>query len=256
MKPLCCIYSNCQGDGLAHFMKQTSFGGYYDVSIWHNWQMIMKEQDPLAMIEDVKRAEVFIYQPATKLEGAPSTEDLCENYLPKHSKRISFPYLYNHGFFPWLKINDSGLDGWIAGEEVKNRIRKPHGQPTLYQSYNDGSLHHDCARRFLECLAEQARREQPLDVKMVPFILGQYREHRLFLSENHPTSALYVGLAFRVLELLNIFEPLSWASNNDAKMNGEMPYHVDVVRELGLKFAPDASAHLYYQESLERMARC
>lgn len=267
MKKICVLYGNCQMDGLAHFLRKTRMGEEYECTIVHNWQVLMGEQSPKLLLESLPRAEVVIYQPCRGYECVdksqmPGTHELLSQLAPL-ATHISFAYQFNHGFFPLVKLGE-GWDGWISSDYWK--VGAKAKRPRIIQDYFSDAYPFDCARRFIECLAEQARREQETDIKMVPWILQHYIKLRLFLTYNHPTSALFMELASQVIEhvyqgqgfaitgaILDIKLPP--ADENEANMNGVMPIHPAVVRELGLEYQPTDGSIEYYRDLLEQMIK-
>lgn len=289
MKKLAILYGNCQMDGIRHFLAKSRMGDEYIFQVFHNWRLMLNEEETGAQLLEASHAcDVFIYQPCRGFscqDGTviPPTDQLS---LPARSidgrKAISFAYLLNHGFFPLIKVG-AGWDGWWTGEGVKTRVREflkgtPNGGGGMTIDYFADKLPYDCARRFIECLAEQSRREQETDIKMVPFILENYRKRRLFLTYNHPTSALFEQLTRQIIALLveseslwecvapittenrgssiaDRIKGLSWSDDNEANMNGVQPVHPAVCRELGLEYQPTDNAIEYYQGLLEQMMR-
>lgn len=250
MKKLFVVYGNCQADGLVHFLKKTPLANDFDFAIWHNWQIIMREQPLAGLLADLPRADVLVYQPCkgylcTDGVQVPGTDALIAKELRPGAKVLSMAYLYNEGFFPIIKVGDD-LNGYITSKSVKALAAR--GMATADLLAMDGILDYDCARRFAECLAEQSRREETTDIKMVPFILAHFQKQRLFLTQNHPTSALYAELAKQVAGLINL--DLAWAdipisSENEVGMNGTLPIHPAVVAELALQYPPDTDLSYY-----------
>lgn len=276
MKKLCLVYSNCQGDGIVHFLKKTRMANDFDFMIWHNWQLMLEEQntaDFIANVQYLRRVGgVAIYQPCKGYStkgGAevPGTAALFHNDVcPYPIKTISFAYQFNYGFFPFIKLGP-GWDGWIATDELKVRSGDKRGDPlrlkdALLRDYFAGNFHYDCAIRFIKCLREQSRREEETDIAMAPWILGNFPLQRLFLTYNHPTSALFVELARRVLDLVYPEHrvpfatwPIEVTDENEAGMNGVQPLHPAVVKELGLDYEPTDHAIEYFADLLQQMNR-
>lgn len=271
MKKLLCSYSNCQGSGIIHFLKKTRMTDEFDFVQHNNWQILMKEKPLDAMLEDAKRCDVFLYQPCqgytcTDGTAVPGTGLISNAYAGASAKRISYSYQFNHGFFPMVKLG-AGWDGWVSSEEMKQFAkhatdRQAHDH--LIKAYfGEARIGYDCARRFVECMAEQARREQETDIKMVPWILQNYRSSRLFLTYNHPTTILFCQLALEVYSrvygdnnaarMYNEFQMPK--DENEANMNGVMPIHPAVVRELGLEYQPTDGSIEYYRDLLEQMIK-
>jgi hypothetical protein len=250
MKKLCLFYTNCQGDGILHFLKQSDLAQEYDFQIFHNWQIILGEQDPKDLHVAATHADVFIYQPHEAQHGAKSTEEIKSGLLPAHCKTLSFAYQYNHGFFPIIKHPG----GWHTGKAVIERAK--HGI-NLMASYKARVINFDCVGRFAACLAEQARREEHVDLKFVPFILDAYRYTRLFLTENHPTSFFFQYMAMMVYKALRpaaeTLPNFSYKTENDVNLPCGVPHHPIATRELGLEYeesSPDLSEYDKWMEEL------
>lgn len=279
MKKLCTLYGNCQMDGCRHFLAKTRMGGDYEFQTFHNWRLMLNEEETAKeLLHFAKESDVFIYQPCRGFECKDGTKVPATDAMNVTGKKISTAYLFNHGFFPMVKVGD-GWDGWITSEQVKSKMRALHKNKDEYagrfiimeylgsglqESSAHRDLNFDCARRFIECLAEQARREEETDIKMVPFILQNYRKRRLFLTYNHPTTALFLNLAFEVMDRIYpgwkagsdpICGDTAVWGENEANMNGVMPIHPAVVRELGLEYQPTDHSIEYYRDLLEQMMR-
>lgn len=256
-----CLYTNCQGDGIVHFLRKTSLAKDCRFVVYHNWQLIMGEQRPENLIQDAMDCDAFVYQPTPSVKhGVLSTEDMIEKVVPSKALKISFAYWYNHGFFPIIKHPA----GWITGRAVETLARpwttcdhtRSAYRNQFFQAYNSGGMHFDCARRFAECLAEQSRREQSCDVKLVPFILERFQEERLFLVENHPASPLLREGARQIADLLTSWSPpelmpsAHYPENDAAIPGGCYPIHPAAVDELGLKYGA-GSDYDWYRAVLE-----
>lgn len=271
-----CLYGNCQNDGLLHFLRKTRLADEAQFKIWHNWRIILLEEESIAgLVDSLPDADVFIFQPCrgalcTDGKMIPNTDELCRLAKPD-CVRISYSYVFNMGFFPLLNVSP-GPDGWITAALLKQRTWGPDSlsrHHDLMRDYNAGRLHFDCAKRFVECAAEQSKREQETDIKMVPWILQNYRKQRLFLTQNHLTSAVFAELARQIL--WKVYGPMGswqtqrkdgltwktidipWTDQNEAQMNGVMPVHQAVVDELGLEYPATEGAHEYYRDLLEKM---
>lgn len=259
MKKLCLIYSNCQGDGLRHFLGKTPFAEEYRFETFHNWQGILLEQPFSDMERWAKECDLLIYQPTGELEcisgfKIPSTDTMFQSGFFKAERRISFSYIYNHGFFPIMKIGQ-GPGGIITGRQLHD-LAKIHRWGELRTQYENGRLHYDCIGRFANCLAEQYCREKSTDIKLCPFILQEFQSQKLFLSENHPTSAVFAHAAELIYWHLYqkvIVVPVS--GENEINLCGAQPVHHSVARELGLRYEPDAVALSHYRVTLDQMIK-
>jgi hypothetical protein len=262
-KRLVVFYTNCQSQGIVHFLNQTPLVEYFEFSRQNNWQLILGEQSREEFFKKLEEADAVIYQPTDEYKCVdgftmPPSNELLATFCP--IKEIaSFVYQYNDGFFPLVNHGT-----WKTGRDFANRacraINRPMDIDGLYKDYNAGWLTFDCARRFSECLAEQSRRESTADIKTVPFIIEHFQHYEMFVSENHPASALYMRLATMIATVLcNWFRisMLNWPTptflakgRNDANMSGELPIHQAVVDELGLKYRATEKAHEYYLQKM------
>ena len=256
------LYANCQADGIAHFLKKTPLAA--EIKVWHNWQVLMKEQPLAGLLDDLRSADVLIFQPCR--DGyicvdnvhVPGTDELIQRYVRPGCALVSFAYQFNHGFFPILKVAP-GRAGFITGDDVLSW----HNSGAL-REYDADCFIFDCARRFIECLAEQSRREALCSVRMADWILGNYQEKRLFLTQNHPSSGLFVELTKRIMTVMGqllpdywdkvYFSGLSSEVENEAGLPGTLPVHPAVVRELGLKYGPSPDSS-YYRTLLQDLLK-
>lgn len=225
-----CIFANCQGDGIARFVKKVLPG--LNISVWHNWQVILGEQDGEEMLRDVADCDFFLYQPTAALKNGRYSSEEVLALVPKSSKKISFAYQFNTGFFPIVHHG-----GWHTGQEV---IEKATRGLDVVRMFDEDRLFYDCARRFAENLAEQSRREESCDLKFVPYILNNFQRERLFLVCNHPTSVFFEHMARVVLREIGFLDhAIPIESPNETNLPGNHPVHLAVARELGLQYRED-----------------
>lgn len=243
------FYANCQADGVVHFLKKSSICRDWDFHVYHNYQIILGEQSAEALRWHMATCDAFIYQPTDEQPcpggTIPPTDYMLKMHLLKRADHVSFPYVFNNGFFPIVK--HSG--GWEIADDLT--------APNPFGKYNSGNVNHGLALRFLTCLREQSRREASCDIRLAPFILARFPEERLFLTENHPTSAIYLEIARQLMHKLRI--PITWAleraeypENDVNSPGGAYPIHPAAVRELGLKYPATEGAHDFYANLLHQ----
>lgn len=259
MKLSVCIYANCQGAGMATFLRRARHE--LNISVFQNYRMMLAEENPEQMLNDLADCDVFVFQPTDAFEckgggQCPSTDSLCK-LVPDHCIRISFPYSFNSGFFPIVK---SGK--WWTGDDVFE-LGKGSDWFDVVTCYDRNLLNFDCARRFAENLAEQSRRERGCTIKLAPFILENFQTSHLFLLHNHPASALLAHLAEEVLALINPkwsaripFDGPTDGGRLTAVMPGYHSVHQAVIKELGLTFTPDRTGEdaVFYRTLIEEFA--
>lgn len=254
-------YSNCQGQGVVHFLKQTPMVEHYEFRHYNNYQIILGEQTPEDLMRDARTAEVFLYQttPAIKY-GMLSTEEMCASVVPKSCRKIAFGYGFNHGFFPLVHHGN-----WKTSLEVLV-MAKEH--PTeLLQRYDLGHINFGCSERYNFCYFEQQRREQgeneaahvaeAVFVPMSDHINAVYKTKQLFICENHPASEYFSALARRIYHVVHGYDigELPYSTNNDCNLPCGMLVSPYVVKEIGLSYDPEPGAHEYFRGHLEKLIR-
>jgi hypothetical protein len=136
-----------------------------------------------------------------------------------------------------------------------------HDPDALLPAYDAGKLNFDCVGRFLDCLVEQRRREEGIDIKMWDFILSEYRHSQLFICENHPASAYFSELARRFLRAIEPAweESISFLTPNDACLPGGCLPGGPLIApqaacELGLFYEPEAGAYDFFLGKIKELA--
>src|SRR4051812_9112168 len=127
MKKHLVSYSNCQGIGLLHLLQMTPLADDYEMTQINNWQLIMLEQNREWAYGMITKADILLYQPTDNMlctDGVivPSSEDLFKEHNPFHAPRVSYGYIYNAGFFPFIKAAP-GFDGWIASNYLRKLMK-------------------------------------------------------------------------------------------------------------------------------------
>jgi hypothetical protein len=132
----------------------------------------LKEDIP---VEDLQKADLFIYQPIKKEHGIYSTHPDVENNFLTHLRddciKVSFPYIYNSGAKQAGQI-DKVVGGW------------------------------DGTKTFDECITIMEEREKTTDIHLSNFIKEYNGTHKLFLTQNHPTVPVYVFGANQLMKIL------------------------------------------------------
>ncbi|MEO0926654.1 MAG: WcbI family polysaccharide biosynthesis putative acetyltransferase [Cyanobacteria bacterium J06643_13] len=249
-KELCVIYANCQNQTIAHFLQKSPA---------FNQKYLIRKYSVAAMIENgsrlapevIEQAKLFIYQPVKDTHGERASNYLLQE-LPADCHTVSFPSLYFTGYFPQYCKNPALKT--IRPNHPHGVI--PHGDANIISLVNQGKSDREISdllhnRNFYtqeyllakveESLAELARRESELDVRVSDFIRDNYQSHQLFYSQNHPTDILGMFVVNQILELLGfspIQDPLSLSrSLRGVQSNVQIPFYPSVIEHLHLTFA-------------------
>ena len=147
--------------------------------------------------------DIIVAQALGREHGAISDEAIRARY--REETLLRFAYIYNGGigtlgYAPQSPINSYGQ---VIGEaSIIAMIRDGVSQVGIEARIAAGDYTPDLRSRFDSDLAEMARREAALEVKLCGFIAERYRRVPLFLTHNHPTFALSAELLRRVVRLI------------------------------------------------------
>ena len=228
-KKSCVIYANCQGLGILHFlMKHGEFTEDFNIILFSNFQIIL-EKIPLPL-EAFKRADLFIYQPLSKRHG-PYSSDNVINGLHKNCKALSFPYIYNDALWPFAP-SGSGLKG---GEILSGLLAKGCSNEAILAAFRGRSLDCEFDRRFAESISILEEREAKTDVKISHFIQKNLSQKKLFLSQSHPTSPVFIHCVDQILNRLGYSQlpstlPFSLNEVNYIQCWPTSPYEIEHYR--------------------------
>lgn len=150
-------------------------------------------------VELLRMTDLFIYQPVAARHGIYATDNL-KKYLPPRCVQISFPYLYNDALWPLFE----------EGEEIKGKeaivylIESGLSLKEIADKFCTGQIDFQFERRFRETIAILRSKEAITDIKVADFIVSRLATERLFLTQNHQTSSLYIHCVNQMLTLLNL----------------------------------------------------
>jgi hypothetical protein len=187
------IYANCQGDiGLKYFLTQ-----------WTDYEVhSVKNYDTEELPYNIFRTcDVFVYQPLHPRHGVRSTDHIL-GLLRPDCVAISFPYVYSVCFFTinMFDIERETTDMDQSGmKNITNSYKKP--------DYFHGRLDFDFQHRYDSFVAKMRERESRTDVKLIDYIIANYRTKPLFMSSNHLTSYLFIEMTRQILERLELSMP-------------------------------------------------
>lgn len=256
MKKICIIYANCQNQLLAEYLLKSSFF-YREYTIKRfpiHLSIQNKKTIPDALLQ---RTKLFIYQPVKEIHGNCSTKHIL-NRLPSDCQRISFPSLYFTGYYPqycknpanrivksvypfgMMPYGDRNIISLLEEDKSITEIVEILSDPDFYSS------------EFLlananSSLAELARREATLSIKVSEFIKAHYQQHYLFHSINHPTDILgiyVVNQIFKEIALPTLDEEMFQGNRAEGILsNKQIPIYPSVIKNLPLAFVSDNSVY-------------
>jgi len=222
------IYSNCQSNGIRSCLSYVIDSNFYEIA---NYDYIQNKKE--LPIEILKNADVFIYQPTKAKHGIYSTDpevkgNICSHLNPKCIK-IAFPYIYNHAFWPFVPE-----DGHYKGGEPITKLKKGgHSLEKITKMFLNGEIDFEYNKRFNKCMDILREHEKLCDVKVSDFIDKNARNVKLFLTQNHPTTIVFIHCANQILKILGSDLYIQNAHRyppNIAKLPGEWPQSTDDMR--------------------------
>ncbi len=197
-KKTCVIYANCQGSGIELFLNKHDV--YKDAFVTHTLEnhILISQQIPIP-IDLLKEASLFIYQPVGERHGCYATNHL-KSCLPKDCQCISFPYIYNSALWPLFEENQI-----IVGEEIiRELFEKGVSLKSVVDLFCEERINFQFEQRFQRTLSILKQKEQETDVKISDFIIGNIKNEKLFLTQSHPTSVVFIHCVNQILERLGL----------------------------------------------------
>jgi hypothetical protein len=198
------IYANCQSKGIKYFLNKVIEGNIHEITNYEHIQQ--KKELPINIL---KNADVFIFQPIDVKHGVYSTDSSVENSICTHlkpsCKKISLPYIYNSAFWSFIPTEDSDL---VLGSTINTikpiRDLKKNGYSLndVVDMFMNGKVEFNYEERFKKCMDILIKKEELCDVKVSDFILANVRNVKLFLTQNHPTTCVYIHCINQILKLL------------------------------------------------------
>ncbi len=198
MKKICVIYANCQGSALLAFLQNhKAYNDKYENHLLENYQMIEKGL-PLP-IQLLRQTDLFIYQPIKSKHGQYATDHM-QQHLPETCTKISFPYIYCDALWPLYEENDK-----IVGEEIILKlIEKGYSLKKIIDMFCGEEINFEFAARFEKSIQILMQKEEGTDVKVSDYILDNLSKEKLFLTENHQTSSVYIHCINQILTRLEL----------------------------------------------------
>ena len=266
------VYANCQGSMVDKFVVP-EISKYLTVSAVHivNYEAIKLGYGcagatdlPEHYKQIIRDADVIVYQPLSEDHGVLSTSGRIENSFITQAKskalKISFPYVSNSAIWPtYIEEKRNGIS-FKTDPHVVEIARSAHSEEDLIKKYMNGEMNFNFSDRFDVSIKGTLEREKETDVKISDFIRENISKKRLFLTHNHPATAIMSEMARQIIDLIasNIgFEfdqseymrNQSFASENTCKLPGYYPIDFYSIRHYNFEFVQeqDFAAPDYYK---------
>lgn len=209
------FYVNCLNWSIRYYLSKKYKDIEYDEIPTYQFVGGWDDKDPWEINEEqLKWADVFIYQKMDKKFGIRSTDPSIEYNMLTHLRpdciKISIPYIYND--VNWITfppaIGDGNVGGWgdtsrhSNSESILKLKRRGYSLKQIQDLHLMKMMDWDIPGRVKKYYDELDRRDETLDVKSSDFIKEHIRNHQLFFTQNHPTSILPGHLSNQIFEIL------------------------------------------------------
>lgn len=249
MSNICTVYANCQGAGIAHFLRKAGFP--FQIQVFENFRLILKEQSTDDLNASARKCCLFIVQPTSEEKHGPlSSVYYTENVIPKSAFVVRIPSIHNHGQHPILPYGH----GWLGLDEIKDTLTRFSLHEVL-GAYDHGTFDFHLRERYKSCLEDQRRREKEngCNVVMADF-MDTHRNQRQMLTFNHPASLILSEMARQVQSLtIHKDATIPFSGENECGLPCTAPVSDYVVREYGWSRASDPESKSYYRGLLGRL---
>jgi Polysaccharide biosynthesis enzyme WcbI len=216
----CVFYGNCQCLLIWSILRLVPmFLEQYEdkFNCLSNYHLIANQTPlDLALLKD---ADLFIYQPIDSKHGqyATNKETGVLSHLKASCRMISFPYIYQSALWPLIKpaladdlVAEYGnFNKYINREVILDLKKQGHNLQEILNMWDQNKIDFNYAARYKASLQILRNKEAITDLKVSDFISQHIRTHRMFLTQNHPTSPIMVHCTKQLLKLLGIEEQLN-----------------------------------------------
>lgn len=217
-KKIVLLHGNCHMDVIEGFLNSSEqFSRNY--AIYPTARVCTKEK----IQEDILQyMDVWIHEDIRKNNalGYEFSDEYVETYLPSGIKEIIMPHLYSlgAGFFPHAKqennkntplLNGAYENGMFPFKDsiIEEGVKRHMNAEEIYEyAMRDGIMPGEyIADNFDKYIKKIGQRESAWDIKILWFILDNYKKEKLFYDMGHPTNVVLKQIALKILEHLGIF---------------------------------------------------
>lgn len=197
----CIIFGNCQCTGVKKFLEFSNFYDKYEIYQYANWELI-QNNNMVISIHNIQTADLIIYQPLADIYNCYSTNksnpNSFFNLLNENCNTISFPRIHNNSIFPLYHKQQSKIDIYGKINNLPNSIEN------LIYMYDNNILDFDFENRFKQNYSKSKVKETNTDIQIIDFIYDNIQKHKLFLTQDHPTSFIFNKLTSSISDILDL----------------------------------------------------
>jgi len=232
MKKLAVLIGNCHMSGIREILKHTDFYEKYTVEQFANWQMIESRNAPPT--KSLAAADLIIYQPLSDVHGCFSTNPKNPNNMLSVCKpdsiAISIPRIHNNSLWPIFRKH-SQKNIYYGGHFADKTLEE------LLSLYDGGRLDFRFEERYQQNKLLSLEKERDTDVKVFDYIDWNIRKKRMFLTQDHPTTDVFIHCTRQVCDILDIEFPKELVLNDNVTGLQDSVYHSPSCRYPGSTYA-------------------
>jgi hypothetical protein len=237
------FYGGCHAEALRRLFARY-VRGLEDVRALTNYRLI-RGGHPVPY-DAMRGFDWVIFSPILNKEQYNTSH--LEADLGAHGVRLlRFPWLQWNGYFPGLdQKGPPWLSGWWYSALETLAAESPTFEHFAEQVF-DGTALGEAALRELETTTSWLRRlEAGTDVPVSGYVLDNFRRERLFLTPNHPSTALYRHVVLQIAAALGLqVDPSIHHTRLEAQEGLQVPILPSVARALDLRFQAGDFEHKY-----------
>jgi hypothetical protein len=252
------LYGNCQITiGINSYLD---YLGKYNIKILSSFNIIYGHT--VLDIDLFKNCDIFIYQPIDDRYGIYSTNNILK-YFKNDCILVSVPFIYMDSLFPLVKkLSVHGIDGGIQENEnniLNNNVilnyKKIYNNEEIINLYKNNKIDFDFQNRFDENIKRMKEKEEKCNIKIVDFILDNYKKNYLFTMHHHPTKIVFDNISKQIYKLLNINNNITENKWNGILSDEYFPYSRYSINYYKFSYITeeDIEADNYYLELIKNI---
>ncbi len=247
-KKLVFIFGNCHMDIVESYL-QSSRQFQEDYIVYFVPRIFEK---PVIDKEIMQYMDIWVHQDIRPDNGYGY--QYSDEYM-KHNVHnvieIVVPNLFGYGaaFFPYAKQENPNNCALLNGKDkngmfpyrdyvIENCLRRKMSVNQICQYVEQDNIipRKEIEDNFHEYILKMREREKAWDIKVVDFILDNYKQEKLFYDAGHPANAVLKMISKGILEILGITEEVYTEKCLDSH---EIPVYSWVKKVLGLAWEED-----------------
>jgi len=188
-----------------------------NITLWSSYNLI--ENKVPINYDILKNADIFIYQPINDSFDIYSIKEMTK-YLKESCIKISVPFIFLNSFYPLINksiaitfdgvidIRKDKYKNIILNQDIIIELSKKYSREEIIELFKDNKIDFNYKKMFDENIIRMKKKEEECNVKIVDFILSNYKYHQLVNYHLHPTGILVFNYIKQIFKILNLDDPI------------------------------------------------